>query len=242
MGEKMIIYPAIDILDGNCVRLYKGDYDQVTKYSDDPLKMAFTFKKAGATHIHIVDLDGAKSGKSKNLEIIKKICIETGLLVQTGGGVRTMERIDELVQAKADRVILGTAAIKDPCLVEKAVKKYGKRIAAGIDALNGFVSTEGWTANSQKDAISTALHMKALGVQSIVYTDIAKDGTLDGANIDALKQMIEKTGLDIVASGGIKDMQDIRNIKKVNAYGVITGKAIYEGKIKLEELFSDQNI
>jgi phosphoribosylformimino-5-aminoimidazole carboxamide ribotide isomerase len=237
MGKNMIIYPAIDILDGNCVRLYKGDYGQVTKYADDPFEMALAFKKSGATHLHIVDLDGARTGRSVNLEVIKNICSKTGLLVQTGGGVRTLERIGELIEAKADRVVLGTAAIKDTSLVEKAVAEFGKKIVVGIDALNGLVSTDGWTSDSGQDAVQTALNMKSIGVSSIIYTDISKDGTLKGANIEALKEMIEKTGLDVVASGGIKDMSDILNVKKAGAYAVITGKAIYEGKIKIEELF-----
>lgn len=234
----MIIYPAIDILNSHCVRLYKGDYGQVTKYSDDPVKTALTFKEAGASHIHIVDLDGAKTGKSENIEVIKRICKETGLLVQTGGGVRTIKRIRELAAANADRIILGTAAIKNPSLVEEAVKEFGKKIVVGIDARNGFVSTDGWTDDSGKDAIETALFMQSLGVQSVVYTDISKDGTLKGPNLEALKEMIEKTDMYVVASGGIKDMEDIRKVKEIGAYGVITGKAIYEGKIHLKELFS----
>jgi phosphoribosylformimino-5-aminoimidazole carboxamide ribotide isomerase len=234
----LIIYPAIDILNGHCVRLYKGDYGKVTKYSDDPVKTALTFKEAGASHIHIVDLDGAKTGKSENIEVIKRICKETGLSVQTGGGVRTIKRIRELAAANADRIILGTAAIKNPSLVEEAVKEFGKKIVVGIDARNGFVSTDGWTDDSGKDAIETALFMQSLGVQSVVYTDISKDGTLKGPNLDALKEMIEKTDMYVVASGGIKDMEDIREVKETGAYGVITGKAIYEGKIHLKELFT----
>jgi phosphoribosylformimino-5-aminoimidazole carboxamide ribotide isomerase len=234
----LIIYPAIDILNGHCVRLYKGDYGKVTKYSDDPVKTALTFKEAGASHIHIVDLDGAKTGKSENIEVIKRICKETGLSVQTGGGVRTIKRIRELAAANADRIILGTAAIKNPSLVQEAVKEFGKKIVVGIDARNGFVSTDGWTSDSGKDAIETALFMQSLGVQSIVYTDISRDGTLKGPNLDALKEMIEETDMYVVASGGIKDMEDIRKVKETGAYGVITGKAIYEGKIHLKELFS----
>ncbi len=234
----MIIYPAIDILNGHCVRLYKGDYGKVTKYSDDPVKTALTFKEAGASHIHIVDLDGAKTGKSENIEVIKRICKETGLSVQTGGGVRTIKRIRELAAANADRIILGTAAIKNPSLVQEAVKEFGKKIVVGIDARNGFVSTDGWTSDSGKDAIETALFMQSLGVQSVVYTDISRDGTLKGPNLDALKEMIEETDMYVVASGGIKDMEDIRKVKETGAYGVITGKAIYEGKIHLKELFS----
>jgi phosphoribosylformimino-5-aminoimidazole carboxamide ribotide isomerase len=220
------------------VRLYKGDYGQVTKYSDDPVKTALTFKEAGASHIHIVDLDGAKTGKSENIEVIKRICKETGLSVQTGGGVRTIKRIRELAAANADRIILGTAAIKNPSLVEEAVKEFGKKIVVGIDARNGFVSTDGWTDDSGKDAIETALFMQSLGVQSVVYTDISRDGTLKGPNLEALKEMIEKTDMNVVASGGIKDMEDIRKVKETGAYGVITGKAIYEGKIHLKELFT----
>jgi len=220
------------------VRLYKGDYGKVTKYSDDPVKTALTFKEAGASHIHIVDLDGAKTGKSENIEVIKRICKETGLSVQTGGGVRTIKRIRELAAANADRIILGTAAIKNPSLVQEAVKEFGKKIVVGIDARNGFVSTDGWTDDSGKDAIETALFMQSLGVQSVVYTDISRDGTLKGPNLEALKEMIEKTDMYVVASGGIKDMEDIRKVKETGAYGVITGKAIYEGKIHLKELFS----
>ncbi|MFA5522777.1 MAG: 1-(5-phosphoribosyl)-5-[(5-phosphoribosylamino)methylideneamino]imidazole-4-carboxamide isomerase [Tissierellales bacterium] len=235
----MIIYPAIDILKGKCVRLYKGDYDKVTQYFEDPLEVAISFKKAGASHIHVVDLDGAKSGNSENLEIIKSICEKSGLLVQTGGGIRSLERIDELVAAGVDRIILGTAAIKNPTLVKEAVKKYGDKIVVGIDALNDKVSVEGWTDTTDKDALETTLFMKSLGVKSIVYTDISKDGTLEGPNLKALKKMIEESGLDVVASGGIKDIDDIRAVNNLKAYAVISGKAIYEDKIDLKALFKE---
>ena len=233
----MIIYPAIDILNGKCVRLFKGDYSKVTEYSKNPLEVAIAFMNAGATHLHIVDLDGAKTGLSVNTEIIKSICSNTYLLVQTGGGIRTMERIKELISAGADRVVLGTAAIKNPHLVRLAVKEYKEKIVVGIDALNDKVSVDGWTSSSDQNAISLAMIMKDMGVSSIVYTDISKDGTLEGPNIIALKEMILKTGLDVVASGGIKDIDDIEEVKKTGAYAVITGKAIYEGKISLESLF-----
>lgn len=233
----MIIYPAIDILNGKCVRLFKGDYNKVTEYSKNPLEVAIAFMNAGATHLHIVDLDGAKTGFSVNTEIIKSICSNTNLLVQTGGGIRTMERIKELISAGADRVVLGTAAIKNPDLVRLAVKEYKEKIVVGIDALNDKVSVDGWTSSSDQNAIGLAMTMKDMGVSSIVYTDISKDGTLEGPNIIALKEMILKTGLDVVASGGIKDIDDIEEVKKTGAYAVITGKAIYEGKISLESLF-----
>jgi len=234
----MIIYPAIDILNGNCVRLFKGDYSKVTEYSKNPLEVAVAFSNAGATHLHIVDLDGAKTGLSVNAKIIKSICSKTNLLVQTGGGIRSMERIKELIDAGADRVVLGTVAIKNPELVRLAVKEYKEKIVVGIDALNDKVSVDGWTSDSGQNAISLAMLMKDMGVSSIVYTDISKDGTLEGPNIKALKDMIIKSGLDVVASGGIKDMNDIREVEKTGAYAVITGKAIYEGKISLEELFT----
>jgi len=233
----MIIYPAIDILNGKCVRLFKGDYSKVTEYSKNPLEVAIAFMNAGATHLHIVDLDGAKTDLSVNTEIIKSICSNTNLLVQTGGGIRTMERIKELISAGADRVVLGTVAIKNPDLVRLAVKEYKEKIVVGIDALNDKVSVDGWTSSSDQNAISLAMIMKDMGVSSIVYTDISKDGTLEGPNIIALKEMILKTGLDVVASGGIKDIDDIEEVKKTGAYAVITGKAIYEGKISLESLF-----
>lgn len=222
------------------MRLLKGDYDKVTQYSNNPLEMALSFAKAKATHIHIVDLDGARTGNSENIEIIKEICSKSGLFVQTGGGIRTMERIDALIDAGADRIVLGTAAIKDPSLVERAVAKYKDKIVVGIDALNDVVSVNGWTTSSGQDAISTAQAMEQLGVESIVYTDISKDGTLQGPNIPSLKNMIQKTSLKVVASGGIKDIKDIYEVKKIGAYAVITGKAIYEGKIDLEQLFKEQ--
>lgn len=234
----MIIYPAIDILNGNCVRLFKGDYSKVTEYSKSPLEVAVAFSNAGATHLHIVDLDGAKTGLSVNTEIIKSICSKTNLLVQTGGGIRSMGRIKELIDSGADKVVLGTVAIKNPELVKSAVKEYKEKIVVGIDVLNNKVSVDGWTTNSNQDAISLAIFMKDMGVSSIVYTDISKDGTLEGPNIKALKDMIIKSGLDVIASGGIKNMNDIREVEKTGAYAVITGKAIYEGKISLKELFA----
>lgn len=239
MGTSMIIYPAIDILKGCCVRLLRGDYEKVTQYSEDPLEMALSFARAKATHIHIVDLDGARTGNSENIEIIKQICAKSGLLVQTGGGIRSMERIDALIGAGADRIVLGTAAIKDPSLVERAVDKYKEKIVVGIDALNDMVSVNGWTSSSGQDAIEVALTMKQMGVESIVYTDISKDGTLQGPNIPALEKMMLSTGLKVVASGGIKDMNDIYDVKNTGAYAVITGKALYEGKISLDQLFKE---
>jgi phosphoribosylformimino-5-aminoimidazole carboxamide ribotide isomerase len=235
----MIIYPAIDLLNGKCVRLYKGDYNDVTEYSDDPVAVALRFKSLGATHIHIVDLNGAKDNDSVNFEYIKAIYLACGLLIQTGGGIRTMDRIEKLITSGVDRVVLGTAAVKDISFTEKAVKEYKNHIVIGIDARNGHVSTDGWTQDSGIDAVVFGKKMAAIGAVSAVYTDISRDGTLEGPNIEGLTRMIRETGLDIIASGGIKDMNDIHEVRKAGAYAVITGKAIYEGKIDPKILFKE---
>ena len=231
----MIILPAIDLLGGKCVRLRQGKYDEVTVYNDDPLAQAWEFKEAGATWIHIVDLDAAKSGIPTNHEIIKEISVKTGLKVDTGGGIRNMDTLSSLIEEYGvSRCVLGTSAIKDRAFTEKALARYGSKIAIGIDAKGGEVAVDGWTEGSGVKAVDFALTMKSLGATTVIFTDIARDGMLTGPAFDATKEMVDKTGLDIIASGGIGSDEDIYYIKNSGAAGVIVGKAYYEGRVDLK--------
>lgn len=230
----MIILPAIDLLGGRCVRLRQGRYDDVTVYNDDPLAQAFVFKDLGAQWIHIVDLDAARSGIPTNHGIIKEIAVKTGLKVDTGGGIRNMDTLTSLIEEfGVSRCVLGTSAIKDRPFTEKALARFGDKIAIGIDAKGGEVAVDGWTEGSGVTAVSFALTMKQLGATTVIFTDIARDGMLTGPAFDATKEMVDKTGLDIIASGGIGSDEDIMHIKDSGAAGVIVGKAFYEGKVDL---------
>ncbi|MBO4407656.1 MAG: 1-(5-phosphoribosyl)-5-[(5-phosphoribosylamino)methylideneamino]imidazole-4-carboxamide isomerase [Clostridiales bacterium] len=232
----MIILPAIDLIGGKAVRLKQGDYAQVTVYNEDPLSQAMEFKEAGATWIHIVDLDAAKSGVPTNHEIIKEIAVKTGLKVDTGGGIRNMDTLDRWIEDYGvSRCVLGTSAIKDRAFTEKAIAKYGSKIAIGIDAKGGEVAVDGWTSGSGVKAVDFALTMKSIGAQTVVFTDIARDGMLTGPAFEATREMVEKTGLDVIASGGIGSDEDIMYIKGSGCAGVIVGKAIYEGKVDLKK-------
>ena len=231
----MIILPAIDLLGGRCVRLRQGKYDEVTVYNEDPLAQAWEFKEAGAEWIHIVDLDAAKSGIPTNHEIIKEISVKTGLKVDTGGGIRNMDTLSSLIEEYGvSRCVLGTSAIKDRAFTEKALARYGAKVAIGIDAKGGEVAVDGWTEESGVKAVDFALTMKFLGATTVIFTDIARDGMLTGPAFDATKEMVDKTGLDIIASGGIGSDEDIYYIKKSGAAGVIVGKAYYEGRVDLK--------
>lgn len=233
----MQIYPAIDIKDGKAVRLQQGKFDEVTVFNDEPLEAARAWAENGATYIHIVDLDGARYGKSFIAEIVKKIKTEfPDIPVQTGGGVRTMEDIKDRIEAGVSRVIIGTAAVKNPELVEEAVKLYGDKIAVGIDAKNGMVAITGWEEVSNVTALDLCLKMKKIGIKTIIYTDISKDGMMSGPNIEATKELIDKTGLDIIASGGVSSMKDLENVQSIKAQGVIIGKALYNGALELNEV------
>ncbi len=231
----MRMYPAIDLKDGECVRLYKGDYDKKTVYSTDAVATALTWQQSGADFLHVVDLDGARTGNSKNRETIKKICEAVSMKVQTGGGIRSMEDIDELLTMGVERVILGTAAVKNFALVEEAVKKYGNRIAVGVDAKNGFVATDGWEKVSELSAVDFAKKVEAAGVRTIIYTDIATDGAMCGPNTEAMCEMVKETGLDVIASGGVSCIEDVAALLKTGVEGAITGRAIYDGKLNLTE-------
>jgi len=232
----MIILPAIDLIGGKCVRLQKGDYNKVTIYNDDPLAQAMSFKEAGATWIHIVDLDAAKSGVPTNHEIIASIASKTGLKVDTGGGIRNMDTLSRWIEDYGvSRCVLGTAAIKDRAFTEAAIAKYGEKIAIGIDAKSGEVAVDGWTNGSGVNAVDFALIMKSIGAKTVVFTDIARDGMLTGPAVESTKELVEKTGLDVIASGGIGCDDDVINIKSSGCTGVIVGKAIYEGRVDLKK-------
>ncbi|MGM0369434.1 MAG: 1-(5-phosphoribosyl)-5-[(5-phosphoribosylamino)methylideneamino]imidazole-4-carboxamide isomerase [Bacillota bacterium] len=234
----MEIIPAIDIKDGKCVRLYKGDFEQETVYGD-PVEMALKWAEQGATRLHIVDLDGALDAKPKNLELISEIVDRVDLPVQVGGGIRDKKTIEHYLNSGIDRVIIGTAAIKNPDLVVESIAEFGAdRIVVGIDAKNGQVATEGWLETSDTSAVELAKEMKEKGVKWVVYTDISRDGTMVGPNIASTKELASETGLQVVASGGVSDIDDIKALKEVESAGisgVITGKALYSGSLDLEE-------
>lgn len=234
----MIILPAIDIKDGNCVRLFKGDFSTVEKVAADYMETAKDFEAAGASWIHMVDLDGAKEGRPVNQKIYKDVAANTSLKVEVGGGIRNLETIAEYLDSGVERVILGSAALKNPKLVQDAVKQFGSRhIAVGIDAKNGMVATEGWLEESDVDYITLTKEMMAVGVQYFIVTDIAKDGTLSGVNIDQLSALYQATeGMcSIIASGGVHTIEDIRKCKELGLYGTICGKSIYKGTLDLRD-------
>ena len=231
----MYIYPAIDLYDGKAVRLYKGDYAQMTVYNEDPVAVAFDFKAAGATHMHLVDLEGAKLGKPANPDVIARLVKAFGGFVEVGGGIRTMETMEYYLTNGVSRVILGSVALKNPALVEEAVKEYGERVAVGIDAMNGFVAVEGWLDSSTVDYISLAKEMEKMGVKTIIFTDISKDGTLSGVNQEQLSALHDAVGCNIIASGGVHTMDDIRACQKMGLYGTICGKSLYQGTLSLAE-------
>jgi phosphoribosylformimino-5-aminoimidazole carboxamide ribotide isomerase len=237
----MIIYPAIDLLGGKCVRLRQGDYNQVTVYSEDPLETAWQFKRAGADWLHIVDLDAARTGAPVHAGLIREICSSTGIKVQTGGGIRNMQHLMVLLEEFGiDRAVLGTAAVRDRNFTEEALKLYGGRIAIGIDARDGEVSVSGWTSGSGIRATELALAMAQAGARTIIYTDIARDGMLVGPALESTAELIEKTQLDIIASGGIGSIDDINAVRETGAAGVIVGRAIYEGKVRLDQCWQNE--
>ncbi|MCM1334660.1 MAG: 1-(5-phosphoribosyl)-5-[(5-phosphoribosylamino)methylideneamino]imidazole-4-carboxamide isomerase [Bacteroides sp.] len=234
----MIILPAIDIKDGNCVRLYKGDYATAEKVADNYLDTAFSFKKAGAEWIHMVDLDGAKAGKPVNTRIYTEVAEKTSLKVELGGGIRSLETIEAYLKMGISRVILGSAALKDPRLVADSVEKFGsERIAVGIDARDGRVAAEGWLETSDVNYIDLANRMIGYGVKYFIFTDIARDGTLSGVNLEQLRALADGTGgrCHIIASGGVRDLGDVAACKKMGLYGAICGKALYSGALDLRE-------
>lgn len=229
----MFIFPAIDLYDGKAVRLYKGDYAQMTVYNDDPTAVARDFVACGAGHIHIVDLEGAKSGTTPNLATVCKIKEQSGLFCEVGGGIRSMEVIDRYVSHGIDRVILGTAAVADRRFVADAVAKYGDKIAVGADLKNGMVAVKGWTETSNIEAFKFCEDMQSLGVGTMICTDISRDGAMQGSNNDLYRQLSERFNMQIIASGGVSTMADIEQLTALGIYGAIIGKAYYTGAIDL---------
>ncbi len=231
----MLIYPAIDLYDKKAVRLYKGDYNQMTIYNDNPVDVAMDFKKSGATHIHLVDLEGAKNGTTPNFDVVEKIKSTTSLFCEIGGGIRSIDVIDKYICCGVDRIILGTAAVTNEGFVEEAVSKYADKIAVGIDIKDGFVAIKGWTETSNIDAFDFCEKMQNLGVKTIICTDISKDGAMQGTNHELYKKLSEKFDIQIIASGGVSSIEDINKLKKLNIYGAIVGKAYYTGSINLSQ-------
>ncbi len=231
----MLIYPAIDLFEGKAVRLFKGDYNQMTVYNENPSEVALDFKNSGATHIHLVDLEGAKTGETPNIDTVIKIKSTTNLFCEIGGGIRTMETIDRYIDAGIDRVILGTAAVTKEGFVEEAVKKYGDKIAVGIDIKDGFVAIKGWTETSSLEAFEFCERLEKIGVSTIICTDISKDGAMIGTNHELYCELSEKFGLQIIASGGVSSIEDVEKLSKLDLYGAIIGKAYYTGAINLKQ-------
>lgn len=231
----MVLFPAIDILSGKAVRLYKGDYNAVTVYSERPWEFAEDFVDKGCSAIHIVDLDGAKSGETVNIDTVKRIAAVKGLYSEIGGGIRNMETVSRYLEAGVDRVILGTAALKDPWFLKNALREYGDRIAVGVDLKDGKVAVKGWLETSNKDGIEFLKELEDLGVEGVIVTDISRDGAMKGTNLDLYGRIKEEVSLKVTASGGVSTIEDIVALKSMGLYGVIIGKAYYTGAIKLKE-------
>lgn len=232
----MIIFPAIDIQNGQCVRLTQGDYAQQTVYHQQPVEVAKAFEQEGAKFIHLVDLDGAKSGQTPNIQTIAAIAQAVNIPVQVGGGVRSIEKVQQLIEQGVQRVIIGTAAIQNPAFLQKAVEQFGDQIAVSIDARNGFVATEGWTTTSEVKALDLIQSLEQIGVATIVYTDIFKDGMMSGPNFKELGEVNQATTMQVIASGGVTQVSDVEQLERMDLYGAIIGKALYEGTIQLNQL------
>lgn len=229
----MLIYPAIDLFQGKAVRLYKGDYAQMTVYSDDPCAIAEDFARSGATHMHIVDLEGAKNGTIPNFETVLEIKRRGGLFCEVGGGIRNMETIDRYLRNGIDRVILGTAAVTEPGFLEKAVAAYGSKIAVGMDIKDGYVAIKGWTEQSALTAFDFCETLEKIGVETIICTDISRDGAMKGTNHQLYQELMKQFSMQIIASGGVSSMEDVEQLAKAKLYGAIIGKAYYTGAIDL---------
>ena len=231
----MILFPAIDLFEGKAVRLYKGDYGQMTVYSEHPEEIAADFAACGATHIHLVDLEGARSGETPNLETVLKIRESSGLFCEIGGGIRSMEIVDRYLGAGLDRVILGTAAVADEGFLRAAVEKYGAKIATGADIRDGYVAVKGWTEQSGVTMDAFFEKMERIGVATVICTDISRDGAMRGTNREMYRMLSQKYFLQITASGGVSTMEDVRQLREMNLYGAIIGKAYYTGDIDLKK-------
>ena len=231
----MKIFPAIDLYEGKAVRLYKGDYAQMTVYSDNPVEIAMDFKAQGAEWIHLVDLEGARDGDTPNLETVRRIVKESGLKAEVGGGIRSIEVIEKYLSAGVSRVILGTAAVTDPAFLNEAVARFGERIAVGVDIKDGCVAIKGWRETSALEAFEFCRKLEALGVKTVICTDISKDGAMQGTNHALYDAMRRELGMQIIASGGVTDITDIERLAAMNIYGAIIGKAYYTKAISIKE-------
>ncbi len=231
----MIILPAIDLHGGACVRLLKGDYNKMTVYNDNPVEVAKSFESAGAGYIHIVDLEGAKTGLTPNIESVKNIVNSTSLSAEIGGGIRSMSTIEAYVNAGVDRVILGTAAVENLDFAREAAKNFGDKIVIGVDIKDGFVAVKGWTENSSYKYDEFCSIVEDIGIKTIICTDISKDGAMMGTNLNLYKSLMEKFSLNIIASGGVSTLSDIEKLSQMNVYGAIIGKAYYTGAITIED-------
>ncbi|EAD8958665.1 1-(5-phosphoribosyl)-5-[(5-phosphoribosylamino)methylideneamino]imidazole-4-carboxamide isomerase [Listeria monocytogenes] len=238
----MQIFPAIDLKNGQCVRLFQGDFSKKTVVNEDPIAQAKAFAADGATYLHIVDLDGALEGRPINLEVIQKMKITAKIPVQVGGGIRSMAQVDYYLESGIDRVIIGSAALTDPDFLRAAVQKYGAKIAAGIDAKNGFVATRGWLDVSQVNYLDLAKQMEEVGVTTIIYTDISRDGTLTGPNLEQMANLKEHVKVNLIASGGVSSRADLEALAKLGLYGTIAGKALYNRQISMSDIVEVEQI
>ncbi len=232
----MEIFPAIDIRNGNVVRLTEGDYDRMTVYGSSPLEMANTFIEKGAENLHMVDLDGAKDGAPVNFDVIKEVASLGKLFTEVGGGIRDEKRIEDYLSLGVNRIILGTVAVRNFKFVEDMVKKYGDKIAVGVDARDGKVAVSGWLETTEIDSLDFCRKLRDAGVKTVIYTDISKDGTLSGTNLDVYRDLAKIEDLDVIASGGITFESEIKTLADMNTYGAIVGKAVYAGKLDLERV------
>ena len=231
----MILLPAIDLYEKKAVRLFKGDYAQMTVYSENPIEIARDFEAKGCRYIHMVDLEGAKDGTTPNISMVEQVARETSLFVEIGGGIRNMETVERYLAAGVSRVILGTAAVNDEAFLREAVSKYGEKIAVGADVKDGYIAIKGWMETSAVTLEEFLAKMEAIGVKNIICTDISKDGAMQGTNLALYRQLSEKFSLDITASGGVSNLENIRRLREMNLYGAIIGKAYYTGAIDLVE-------
>ena len=231
----MNIFPAIDLLGGQAVRLVKGDYGKVTVYSNSPADVAKSFEESGASFMHVVDLDGAKDGSTVNFDTIKEIVSATSLSVEVGGGIRNIETVKRYISIGVDRVIIGTAAVKDPEFLKAAVEAYGEHIAVGVDIKDGMVAIKGWTEISEFSCYDFCEMMQKIGVKTVICTDISKDGMMSGTNLELYSELGKRFDMNIIASGGVSSLEDVRALAKMNVYGAILGKALYTGAVDLKD-------
>lgn len=231
----MILFPAIDLYENKAVRLLRGDYTQMTVYSEHPQEIALDFRAKGATHIHLVDLEGAKTGETPNFDTVLAIKNASGLFCEIGGGIRSMETVSRYLDAGIDRVILGTAAVQDEAFLCACAVRYGDKIAVGVDLKDGYVAIKGWTQTSDRDAFSFCERMQQIGIKTLICTDISKDGAMQGTNVELYRTLSERFSMQIEASGGVSSLDDVKKLRALDLYGAIIGKAYYTGAIDLKE-------